>query len=102
MLNLRTRATILVGFAAFFSSTLFWAVSQNDVPAGPQFYVSTTGNDVKAHTMSGSHSVFLARLAITSPFNPTGSAFRLAVAAATPAPRAEAIRSRSTTHPWEP
>ena len=50
MLNLRTRATILVGFAAFFSSTLFWAVSQNDVPAGPQFYVSTTGNDVNNGT----------------------------------------------------
>src|SRR5467141_574996 len=51
MLNSRARATILVfGFAAFFSNTLFWAVSQNDVSTGPQFYVSTTGNDVNNGT----------------------------------------------------
>jgi hypothetical protein len=55
------RVAILVGFAAFFSSDLFRGVSplpvrpansmaQSNVPAGPQFYVSSAGNDASGGT----------------------------------------------------
>jgi hypothetical protein len=61
MLNSRARPTILAGLAAFLLISLFCAVapdalgpanavSQSNVPVGPQFYVSTTGNDANNGT----------------------------------------------------